>query len=155
MRRTIWLGLLIFVIGAYGCKSDGSDGWCADPDDPRCGSDCGNGFCEQGETYSNCSADCDPGCGDHVCSYNESRMVNEDGRPQACPTDCAPNCGNGYLDYRETCDDGNTIPGDGCSPYCVVEPNEEPPGCCRGSPNGVCEGGCGENSSTCPEDCTS
>ena len=32
------------------------------------------------------------------------------------------NCGNSILDLLETCDDGNTSPGDGCSDICLVEP---------------------------------
>ncbi len=32
-----------------------------------------------------------------------------------------PNCGNGTLDTGETCDDGNTASGDGCSAFCQVE----------------------------------
>ena len=30
-------------------------------------------------------------------------------------------CGNGVLDLRETCDDGNTVGGDGCSSRCLLE----------------------------------
>lgn len=30
-------------------------------------------------------------------------------------------CGNGIVDVGEKCDDGNTVPGDGCSPTCTVE----------------------------------
>ena len=30
-------------------------------------------------------------------------------------------CGNGLSDPGEQCDDGNLIPGDGCSPGCTVE----------------------------------
>ncbi len=39
----------------------------------------------------------------------------------AVPSDC----GNGLLDPGETCDDGNTVPGDGCSDTCQVEPGWE------------------------------
>src|ERR1043165_7779743 len=28
-------------------------------------------------------------------------------------------CGNAHLDPGEICDDGNTLPGDGCSPDCM------------------------------------
>lgn len=30
-------------------------------------------------------------------------------------------CGNGLIDQGETCDDGNTLAGDGCSNICLVE----------------------------------
>jgi cysteine-rich repeat protein len=31
---------------------------------------------------------------------------------------CSPACGNGVLNAGEACDDGNSEPGDGCSPAC-------------------------------------
>jgi len=34
---------------------------------------------------------------------------------------CAPLCGNGALDAGETCDEGDIIPGDGCSDTCQLE----------------------------------
>ena len=34
-----------------------------------------------------------------------------------------PTCGNGRVEGNEVCDDGNTIPADGCSGICLVEPN--------------------------------
>ncbi len=33
-----------------------------------------------------------------------------------------PVCGDGVIEPPETCDDGNTIPGDGCSGVCQIEP---------------------------------
>ncbi len=38
-------------------------------------------------------------------------------------------CPNGVVEPPETCDDGNTIPGDGCSPLCLVEIPNLPPVC--------------------------
>jgi cysteine-rich repeat protein len=38
-------------------------------------------------------------------------------------------CGNGILEPGETCDDGNLIPGDGCSPLCQLEVPDLPPVC--------------------------
>lgn len=42
------------------------------------------------------------------------------------PTECLPStchsvCGDGNVAHEEQCDDGNTVSGDGCSPYCVAE----------------------------------
>jgi len=58
----------------------------------------------------------------------------------------APCCGNGTLDRAgcgqeglppcETCDDGNTDPGDGCSPLCRIEGRPGPRGTCG---NGIVE----------------
>lgn len=42
-----------------------------------------------------------------------------------------PSCGNGVPESPETCDDGNTSSGDGCSTTCVVEPNYT----CSGNPS--------------------
>jgi cysteine-rich repeat protein len=30
-------------------------------------------------------------------------------------------CGNGVINPPETCDDGNTTSGDGCSSFCTIE----------------------------------
>jgi cysteine-rich repeat protein len=41
----------------------------------------------------------------------------------SCQLNCTyrPSCGNGVVDKEdgETCDDGNTISGDGCSSFCT------------------------------------
>lgn len=36
------------------------------------------------------------------------------------------NCGDGSLDSGEVCDDGNNLPGDGCSPVCLIETEQVP-----------------------------
>lgn len=65
---------------------------------------CGNAFVEAGE-------ECDDGA---------------NGDPSdGCRDDCrVPRCGDGVVDrFRgETCDDGNLTSGDGCNPFCLVEP---------------------------------
>jgi cysteine-rich repeat protein len=33
----------------------------------------------------------------------------------------APGCGNGFVDPGESCDDGNTVDGDGCPSTCVIQ----------------------------------
>lgn len=45
------------------------------------------------------------------------------GGATACGDDgeSTPPCGNNRLDKNETCDDGNTTPGDGCNASCIVE----------------------------------
>jgi cysteine-rich repeat protein len=32
-------------------------------------------------------------------------------------------CGDGHVDFGEQCDDGGTLEGDGCSEWCIVEPD--------------------------------
>jgi fibro-slime domain-containing protein len=55
-----------------------------------------------------------------------SEAGNGMGESGACADEaCAAQgavCGNGILEAGETCDDGNTIPGDGCSGICQIEP---------------------------------
>jgi cysteine-rich repeat protein len=44
--------------------------------------------------------------------------------PYSEPTSCPQSnmeCGNSIVDPWETCDDGNTTPGDGCDEYCQIE----------------------------------
>jgi cysteine-rich repeat protein len=49
----------------------------------------------------------------------DALLVVQTGR-STCRLDCTiPRCGDGRLDAGETCDDGNTSPGDGCAPDCI------------------------------------
>jgi cysteine-rich repeat protein len=41
--------------------------------------------------------------------------------PATCAAPAGPICGNGSAEAPEECDDGNTAPGDGCSPTCQLE----------------------------------
>jgi cysteine-rich repeat protein len=41
--------------------------------------------------------------------------------PDHAPDLPSPTCGNGQCDPGEECDDGNTLGGDGCDPYCQSE----------------------------------
>lgn len=80
---------------------------------------------------------CDPTWGGGECVENTGGAV----------------CGNSFLQTGETCDDGNTVPGDGCSASCQVEPGYycdtvSPRECCPSnsgsmhcSGNGVCQSG--------------
>jgi hypothetical protein len=62
-------------------------------------------------------------------------------------------CGDGAKHMTaEQCDDGNQIPGDGCSGECVVETGwtcEGSPSACRSCGDGVCS--VGEDECSCPE----
>ena len=55
-------------------------------------------------------------------------MMDEGGEPSTCPVGdpgCGdePGCGDGVVDPGEACDDGNSLPGDGCNGVCAVEAN--------------------------------
>ena len=64
--------------------------------------------------------------------------------------DAGPFCGNAVLESGETCDDGNTKPGDGCSGICLVEPNYSCPAV--GQPC-VSQVVCGDGKITASEAC--
>ena len=49
-------------------------------------------------------------------------MADIDSCQAAVATALTGNCGNGAVDAGETCDDGNTVGGDGCSATCQNEP---------------------------------
>ncbi len=65
-----------------------------------------------------------------------------------CDANCTfPKCGDGYVNMAagETCDDGNTVDGDGCSSRCQTEPSTCGDGTC----------GAGETCTNCVTDCAS
>lgn len=62
----------------------------------------------------------------------------------------APVCGDNNVDSPETCDDGNTTSGDGCSATCVLEVCGD--GIVNDAPNETCDDS--GNSATCDNDCS-
>jgi cysteine-rich repeat protein len=64
---------------------------------------CGNGMSDPGE-------ECEPPNGP-ICDANCQRI---------------PVCGDSFIDAPETCDDGNVLAGDCCSPTCQPEPQGSP-----------------------------
>ena len=59
-----------------------------------------------------------------------------------------PVCADGMKTGSETCDDGNVLPGDGCSSTCAVEPGYA----CTGAPS-VCATVCGDGVVAGTEEC--
>jgi len=84
---------------------------------------------------------CDPAVpGTHVADACSSTCKFNPG--WACTGDPPNNChqtvcGDGKVEGSEGCDDGNTLPNDGCSPTCHAEPN------CS-SATGTCTSKCGD-----------
>jgi cysteine-rich repeat protein len=73
-----------------------------------------------------CQAEC---VFDDITSPADGDGCCPDGANNNSDDDCAPVCGNGEEETGETCDDGNTAPGDGCSATCQDEP--KPPSAFR------------------------
>lgn len=72
-------------------------------------------------------------CGDGMCNNGENTW--------SCMSDCPSVCGNWMTEGSETCDDGNTNDGDGCTSSCQSE-------YCG---DGICNNG--ETASGCVNDC--
>ena len=85
---------------------------------PLCGDSrvVGNEICDDGaanDIFSvGCQADCQSFFPNYFCSGGDSNT----------PSTCTGFCGDGFLASNETCEDGNTANGDGCSSLCMVEP---------------------------------
>lgn len=82
----------------------------------------------------------------NVCGLNETCIDNDAGLPPECicaegfardemSGDCVPACGDGARTVTESCDDGNTTDGDGCSAECDTEDGFV----CWESPDGLSE----------------
>ena len=98
----------------------------------------------------------EPFCGDG--NIDEGETCDPPGQPEGQPNECREDCtfcGDGNVDPTEECDDGNNEPGDGCDPFCNVEPfcgdgnidegeTCDPPGQPEGQPNE-----CRENCTFC------
>ncbi len=68
-----------------------------------------------------------------TCKFNPGWACT--GNP---PSNCHQTvCGDGKVEGSEGCDDGNTLPNDGCSPTCHAEPNCD-------SATGTCTSKCGD-----------
>ncbi len=103
-------------------------------------------FCDDGNTTGGdgCSATCTMEiCGNYVTDTGE--QCDSGGYDSmTCDNNCTmPVCGDGHTNTSagETCDDGNTTNGDGCSSTCQMV-------MCG---NYICEAG--ESNMTCPMDC--
>lgn len=88
----------------------------------------------EGETDVDCGGVCPIGCED-----GQDCLVGSDCASKVCEKDAmgflkcvSPPCGDFKITGLETCDDGNTSPGDGCSATCEAEPgfNCNGPGAC-------------------------
>jgi cysteine-rich repeat protein len=130
-------------VGTYGAR-DGCDCGCGAVD-PDCADD----------TLASCELN---RCGDRL----DGPWVPD----LSDPTTCVLNqCGDQFPGEVETCDDGNTTPGDGCDALCQVEPGFVcTPGTCQTSTCGdglfdpwageLCDDGNSDDSDGCTTACT-
>ena len=79
-----------------------------------------------------------PGCDDN-CQLESGYHCPDDG--EACQE---TTCGDGMVQGNEECEDGNLEVGDGCDPFCRIEPS------CA---NGTCNAVCGDEVRWDPEEC--
>jgi fibro-slime domain-containing protein len=145
-------------------------GWTCPVVDAACvAAACGDGIvagteqCDDGNTFAGdgCSPTCqlEPG---YACGPDQWH-------PTAPSTQCYPTvCGDGHKEGTEQCDDGNTVPFDGCSPTCTNEPkcgypnndSTQPYQCfsvCGDGikmPNEACDDGNNQNGDGCSSTCT-
>jgi fibro-slime domain-containing protein len=63
------------------------------------------------------------GFGDDAAVDEAARNNDDDAPPLSFDGPPPSVCGDGLLEFGESCDDGNTMSGDGCSSTCVVEPH--------------------------------
>jgi cysteine-rich repeat protein len=124
---------------------------------------CGDGFlhagveeCDPGRSPQTCGASCtriSQTCPNGVVDPGEECDDDNQSNRDDCPKTCEnARCGDGFLHVKgmeppggfEECDDGDTLPGDGCDPDCKLE-------CGNGRIDGVCmEGRVGAPCTTDP-----
>lgn len=138
------------VCGDFSCDENETCSTCFEDCGTCGGAVCGDATCDAGEGCETCSADCgacSPVCGDLGCNGSETCSTcpgdcgvcsgptcgdltcNGSETCDSCPGDCGScppvcGCGDGLLQFAcgETCDDGNTVAGDGCNDMCLTEP---------------------------------
>ncbi|MGE0791680.1 MAG: DUF4215 domain-containing protein [Sandaracinaceae bacterium] len=96
---------------------------CEDGTATPCPTSCDDGMACTRDTLTGSAAMCNVQCGHAaitMCSTTSDGCC-----PGGCnagnDADCAPVCGNSVTEAPETCDDGNTMSGDGCSSTCMLE----------------------------------
>jgi fibro-slime domain-containing protein len=100
---------------------------CVDPTPETPG--CGNGKHDMDEECDDSNTNPGDGCSPACRVEADFKCPGDPAMPDTLVGACTPDmCGNGHLASFEACDDGNTNPGDGCSPACRVEADFKCPG---------------------------
>ena len=136
-------GALCTVEGVCG-KGLCQEGTCVISEDELCDDEnvCTTDFCNETlgcifltnpQTVCDDEVDCtfDTCLPDQGCLHSPVGSACDDGSPcvsfvcdvvEGCMAELQPNCcGNGLVEGTEICDDGNILPGDGCTPLCKGE----------------------------------
>ena len=98
---------------------------CVDPVAPRIGADvcttrCGDGARAGAERCDDGNIIAGDGCS-AVCLVETGFQCVDPPSPPTAADVCAPVCGDSIRAGSETCDDGNSVDGDGCAAACAVE----------------------------------
>ncbi len=107
---------ILGIFCAYGCTDDSA----------ATKAECGNGILESTEACDDnntqggdgCSEDCSAIEDGYECKIAGQRCTKKSTGDIDPPSEGGPVCGNGIRDPKESCDDGNTDDGDGCSADC-------------------------------------
>ncbi len=109
------------------CGNECADGQICDAGVCFIDSACADVSCPDGQICRDGACVDEPYCGDGVVQPElgeECDLGPDNGLTDECGADCLlpSTCGDGMLTGHEACDDGNTVPGDGCSAECTSEP---------------------------------
>ncbi len=127
LSRTSILTCGFFIINFVACSGSSGDTPPGDVAQGGTGTGGGNGTGDAGSpngTGSNTGTGGDGmDLGDDD-SPEENPCTGDNPDPEQCNFVVAESCGDGAINQdSEACDDGNTLPGDGCNGICTVEPN--------------------------------
>ncbi len=120
------------LISGDGCSATcvPEAGWTCPVVDSDCeAAECGDGVlagdeqCEDGDLVPTAGDGCDQNC------QRETGWECVEGAASPPSTCHETVCGTGGPEGDEACDDGNNVVGDGCNPFCQVEPSCDAGGC--------------------------
>lgn len=74
-------------------------------------------------------------------AFQGGNLLDTTQPPQPPPSGSTRQCGNRVLETGEQCDDGNTVPNDGCSPTCSIEQPQVTPNCTLLNPKWLSQNG--------------
>lgn len=111
------------IAGAWGCNKAGGGGVSIDVGDTQ-----GDQGTSDGDTDTDTDADADTDTQAGSDTDTTNPCLGDDPPEECAMVPSGPACGDGELNQDdEVCDDGNTLPGDGCTGVCQLEPNYECP----------------------------